>query len=468
LNSKFSSSEFETSHCGGRRCSTGFLKAMLVSEDDHEVLVRENGVSAGSTGSGAYTVVNGEEVGSGGVKHHRGHLHARGHACCHLLGRYIGPFLLFLSIGAVLGGLLARAEQKSKQDRATGDSSWEMHKWSFDSLCDERLGRLGSDGKRIVETRLCVQHEPTSGYSRALQDSLVSFLVIGDWGRDGMCCQRDVALEMDLSAAKIDADFVINTGDNFYPRGLPSATDEQVKTSWIDVYNGETLKNLIWYSVLGNHDHLGVAEANFRMDELYETWVMPDNSFSKSFANNEVFVVFLDTTPCLPNYEQLEQIKRLYQEKGVSSSSQYLHLQLEFLRKEMSASSARWKFVVGHHPVYTSSDHFAEDHVTLRTHLRPVLDELGVDAYFNGHDHGLEEHNPESSSARFVLSGAGSQVRPLTVAKDEGFVFHFAEQSGFVSTSLNSTHMLIQFIDFRGSLLFESWITKSTQNSTNK
>lgn len=63
----------------------------------------------------------------------------------------------------------------------------------------------------------------------------ISFLVIGDWGRDGWCCQRDVAKELSNAADKLNTDAIVNVGDNFYPDGLKSASDAQLKSSFHDV-----------------------------------------------------------------------------------------------------------------------------------------------------------------------------------------------------------------------------------------
>jgi hypothetical protein len=59
----------------------------------------------------------------------------------------------------------------------------------------------------------------------------VSFLVIGDWGT-GTDNQRQLAQQLEVSARKIGARFVISTGDNFYSDGLTSTTDAQFNTKF--------------------------------------------------------------------------------------------------------------------------------------------------------------------------------------------------------------------------------------------
>ncbi|GBG27820.1 Purple acid phosphatase 17 [Hondaea fermentalgiana] len=384
--------------------------------------------------------------------HHHNRVRAR-HSCCMLAGRYCGPFLLFLTLGAVLGGIIVQHSPASVEDSPA------VTQWAFETTCDQKLVK-DYDKPRYVQTSLCLEHSSsTQRFARRLDGDTINFLVIGDWGRDGMCCQRDVAVEMGIAAAATRPLGILNTGDNFYPLGIPSATHEQVQTSWENVYNVDGLENLIWYSVLGNHDHYGTAEAELDMHNTLEKWHMPDRYYAELFQAGRVSIeaVFLDTTPTLSAYNNEANVKRFWQENGTSADA-YLASQIAFVDETFTKSTATWKIVVAHHPVYTSSEHYFEDHATLREKLRPVLDKHKVAVYFNGHDHGLEEHAPESASSVFVLSGAGSQVRPDTVVRDTGFKFHAATEGGFVSFSANTSALLIQYIDFRGVLLHETQV----------
>merc|ERR1719150_2230679 len=97
-----------------------------------------------------------------------------------------------------------------------------------------------------------------------------SFIVLGDWGYDtrehcnpnsgcGMSpqCQQNIANKMKQWVAENpDVKFVINVGDNFYATGVSSPDAERWQQSWKGVY-GDTITNLKWYSVYGNHDYEG-------------------------------------------------------------------------------------------------------------------------------------------------------------------------------------------------------------------
>ena len=50
----------------------------------------------------------------------------------------------------------------------------------------------------------------------------LNFVVMGDWGRFGEDHQIPVAKQMGITAKEINRDFIISTGDNFYPVGVAS------------------------------------------------------------------------------------------------------------------------------------------------------------------------------------------------------------------------------------------------------
>ena len=57
-----------------------------------------------------------------------------------------------------------------------------------------------------------------------------------------------------------------------------------------------------------------------------------------------------------------------------------------------SASNATWKFVIFHHPGFSSSiEHFEEQHMRL---LSPIFERTGVDVVFNGHVHNYQRSFP--------------------------------------------------------------------------
>ena len=94
---------------------------------------------------------------------------------------------------------------------------------------------------------------------------------------------------------------------------------------------------------------------------------------------------------------------------------------LEWLNNALKTFTAKWKIVVGHHPLWsTGGNKFEENHV-LRPLLLPILCPY-ADAYFAGHEHILEIHTDSCESVFGekrgqplvqVLFGAGSKQRSI-------------------------------------------------------
>jgi hypothetical protein len=115
---------------------------------------------------------------------------------------------LLASLTALLLGLAAlpplRALRAQQPDAAalTGLSRLRP---AWDHKCDKHLAARSSDAGREVEARLCVDHAALRNAARSVINQSLAFVAIGDWGRDGFCCQRDVALEMSRAAQQTSA-----------------------------------------------------------------------------------------------------------------------------------------------------------------------------------------------------------------------------------------------------------------------
>jgi hypothetical protein len=381
---------------------------------------------------------------------------------------------LFATLTALLLGLAAlpplRALRAQQPDAAALEDKARLRP-AWDHKCDKHLAARSSDAGREVEVRLCVDHAALRNAARSVLNQSLAFVAIGDWGRDGFCCQRDVALEMSRAAQQTSAAFVVNTGDSFYPMGLDASADPQVRSSWRDMYLSQPgLRALPWLSVLGNHEYYARSAAVLELHGAGATpeWRMPARYYAWR-ASDELHLVLLDTTPCLAIYEtdsKAQDARDFLATTGRTPAS-YLREQLAFVRAELAHSRATWKIVVGHHPAFSSSEHHGEDAGVLRRELAPLLQELGVAAYLNGHDHGLELHRPGGDSGPvYALSGGGSQVRRDMAQRDEGLVFRYGASGGFLSVSLNATLLALTFIDDQGGLLYELLLKASQSAAT--
>jgi acid phosphatase len=278
----------------------------------------------------------------------------------------------------------------------------------------------------------------------AQQDSALSFLVVGDWGKPDLGADAlAVATQMGKEAEEIDANFVISTGDNFYENGVQSVNDPLWQTAFEKVYSAVSLQ-VPWYVVLGNHDYDGEPNAELAYALTSSRWTIPSRYYAiqkvvSGHASADFF--FLDT-----NMLADVNLANFWLDAGVDAKEQ-----LDWLDTMLAASRATWKIVVGHHPIYSGGEH--GDTPALREALLPLLKRHLVRVYINGHDHNLE--HIERDGVHFLTSGSGAEQTPARPVDGTLFV---AASIGFLSATLSADLLGIAFISDEGTVLHRSSI----------
>jgi tartrate-resistant acid phosphatase type 5 len=275
----------------------------------------------------------------------------------------------------------------------------------------------------------------------------LEFLVLGDWGRGGGRGQKEVAAAMAAWADVRPVRFVVTTGDNFYEDGVASVTDPKWKASFEDVYAARSLQ-VPWVVSLGNHDYRGSVEAQIEYSKQSPRWRLPARYYTVTEAlpdGTRLQLFILDTSPFLDTYRSIVSRTKV--------AGQDPQVQRAWLEKELAASTAEWKVVVGHHTVYSSGPH--GDSPELVRGLVPLFDRYGVALYLNGHDHALQDL--VVAGRHYVTSGAGSA--PTRVAPDRRTRWA-AAVSGFVAGSVTRDALVLRFVDVSGSVRHEAAIPR--------
>ncbi|KAI9074087.1 hypothetical protein K1719_043932 [Acacia pycnantha] len=292
-------------------------------------------------------------------------------------------------------------------------------------------------------------------------DNTLSFLVVGDWGRKGSYNQTFVAHQMGIVGEKLDIDFVISTGDNFYEDGLTGVDDPAFYDSFANIYTAPSL-NKPWYSVLGNHDYRGDVEAQLSPVLGHKDWRW---ICMRSFILNAEIVdfFFVDTTPFHDDYFT-DPGEHTYDWSGVLPRQAYLSNLLKEVDSALKNSKATWKLVVGHHTIKTAGHHGNTQE--LEAQLVPILEANEVDAYINGHDHCLEHIIDSKSGIQYVTSGGGSKawrgdVKPW---KPEELKLYYDGQ-GFLSVQISQSEAYFVFYDVFGNVLHKWTISKNRDRS---
>lgn len=272
----------------------------------------------------------------------------------------------------------------------------------------------------------------------------VPFILFGDWGSHGSEKQMKVASQMSGWAQENKAQFVISLGDNFYNEGVESTNDEQWNITFENVYYQPSL-NIPWYVALGNHDYHGNVKAQIDYSNLSTRWKMPSRYFSYVIRIDDTttaLFVIIDTSPLAlsdPEAERFEEDVFKFDNKK----------QLRWLDSTLSSSKSQWKFVCGHHPVYSGGYHGGQ--IELQTQVKPILEKNNVQAYFCGHDHDMQYL--KSGKLNYVISGAGSSPRECENTKYT--VFCRGKTLGFFGATLTSEKLYGAFIDGQGAEIYK-------------
>ncbi|KAG4914679.1 hypothetical protein JHK87_052236 [Glycine soja] len=127
-----------------------------------------------------------------------------------------------------------------------------------------------------------------------------------------------------------------------------------------------------FHQVLGNHDYRGDVEAQLNpiLQKIDPRWIC-QRSFIVDTEIAEFF--FIDSTPFVDQYF-LKPKDHKYDWRGVLPREKYLSKLLKDLEIALKDSTAKWKIVVGHHPIRSIGHH--GDTKELIRQLLPILEML--------------------------------------------------------------------------------------------
>lgn len=299
----------------------------------------------------------------------------------------------------------------------------------------------------LATTVYAAENVPSRHNQQVLQ-----FMVIGDWGMQGAPTQRHVAEQMDSLAAKNGIDFIVSTGDNFYPFGVRNVTDPLWQRNFEAVYSLPHIKDIPWYVTLGNHDYFGNFQAEIDYGKDHPNWILPTNYYVRDFKlgkDRSARFIFLDSSPYLRDYRQHPGLYHDIDRQDPDTETRWLKQQLD-------DDAPTWKLVFAHHPLYTSGAH--GDITEIIQAWSGLFQRYHVNAYFAGHDHHLEHIRHSGTTNYFISGGGGARTRRVTMTHDS----LFADSShGFAHVILDQNCMQVRFIDDQGTELYRTVIPAS-------
>ena len=233
--------------------------------------------------------------------------------------------------------------------------------------------------------------------------------------------------------------FVVHTGDLVADGSKP----ELWKTEFFDAV-GPLMARTCLYTVPGNHEeesplYYQYAGPRYLGDNTGLAWY----SFDCVDAHFVMLDSCIDIAPGSPQYE--------------------------WLVRDLSTTTKRWRFAVFHHPLYSSGAHGSS--VELRETLEPVLRRYGIDMVFNGHDHHYERTLPVASSLEapkpitYVVAGGGGA--PLRRVAGDIFTAKAASVYNFCTVTIDGNVLGFTAFDGTGREIDRLRIVKAGQTLVN-
>jgi acid phosphatase len=286
------------------------------------------------------------------------------------------------------------------------------------------LGGVGAAGLAVAGKSLSRQDVPmTQTVSEppkpASNELMLRFVAIADSGA-GDQNQFDSANAMAGYYKKNPYSLVTLAGDNIYNSGEM----ERVGIAFEQPYAPLLKQNVRFRACLGNHD---IRTENGDPQVRYANFNMKGRYYSYQEKDVQFFV--LDTNG---NADWKDQ--------------------MAWLDAELGRSTAPWKIVYGHHPIY-SSGHYGTDQAMIAK-FAPLFKKHQVQLYINGHEHHYERSTSIDGTTYLVTGIGGASLRRVGRSK---FTEYAVSRYGFSAIEVYPDRLQIEGIGTDG-LVFDRGI----------
>ena len=266
----------------------------------------------------------------------------------------------------------------------------------------------------------------------------VTFIAFGDSG-SGEPRQLDLGDLMAAQSAAGEFDLAIHTGDVVYPKG----THQLLNDRFFRAYEGWLRRRPIFMS-FGNHE-----EYAFGGQPYFDVFALPENGANDvhpdhreryySFDYGPVHFIALDTQLALSSGSRRQQ-------------------QLDWLVRDLEATTQPWRIAFFHRPAYGSNDFTSSFDV--RDPLRPIFERYGVQLVLAGHEHAYtrgipwREGSGPGSPVMHVLTGGGgaslNKPQPGPWAAAVAAVYHYLRVTVSDCTASSSCALTLEAIGLDG------------------
>jgi len=246
-----------------------------------------------------------------------------------------------------------------------------------------------------------------------------SFIAFGDTGT-GTVIQYQLANTI-KKECQGDCRGIILLGDIIYPDGIISTKDAQLLTKFELPFS--KIKNN-FYITIGNHDCTGCIECMIDYQKYSTKWIFPSRFYKQSFGNTDFFII---------------------------DSNEFSEQQRKWLESSLNKSKAKWKIVVGHHPLVSYDiRHKGKQNPYSKTIEKTICNK--ADLYISGHDHVMVDLGDRCGVRQIVSGGGGAPLGSLPQTVLHQFIEH-----GLVKISTTNLYIKVDFINVGGEVIY-TWL----------
>ena len=292
------------------------------------------------------------------------------------------------------------------------------------------------------------------GYAQKSPET-INFIVASDMGRHGKSEQKNIAEVMARFVEQNNIEFLAVAGDPIHDDGVKSIDDEEWTLKIENVYTASSLHAIPWYVVSGNHEYNGSVQAILDYSHKSERWNAPARYFAQEHTigttGQKALFVHIDTPPLIDKYRNSKK----YSDAG----EQDMERQLYWLDSILMISNDLWKIVIGHHPVYATTNKDEDERTDMQQRVGTILEHRGADVYICGHIHNFQHIKPEGSHVHYVVNSSASNSRKIDNPNFQGLIFANADP-GFTACSISEKTLRFSFINHQNEQVYSYTIEK--------
>ncbi len=229
--------------------------------------------------------------------------------------------------------------------------------------------------------------------------------------------------------------FVVNTGD--------LVANGNNMNDWEKFFeiNDKLIRNVPYYTVLGNHEHNSENYFNF--------FEMPGNESYYFFTVGDALFVVLDMEG--PDFDTPEYIKDKNKERfWTEINIDYFKKEKKWLENLLSLNNdAGYIFVFFHPTFYSIKKSRVAEAAKIREFWGDIFERHHVTAVFNGHDH-YYHHAKHGGTHYIVTAGGGAPLYATDAIQPETIKYRKIEH--FMNINVDKTNTTLKAIDINGKI----------------